>query len=98
LNLGVIYQQLGQYDKAVVETKEALRLVPRAATYGNLAFEYIAIDKLNDAEKLLRQAQGEGFDGIDIRGNLYLLASGKVTLKGWSNNSPGRRGASETKM
>ena len=70
LNLGVIYQQLGQYDKAVVETKEALRLVPRAATYGNLAFEYIAIDKLNDAEKLLRQAQGEGFDGIEVHASL----------------------------
>ena len=26
LNLGVIYQQLGQYDKAVVETEESLRL------------------------------------------------------------------------
>jgi tetratricopeptide (TPR) repeat protein len=74
INLGVIYQQLGQYDKAVIETKEALRLVRRATTYGNLAFEYIALDKLNDAEKLLRQAQVEGFDGIDIRGTLYLLA------------------------
>ncbi len=82
LNLGVIYQQLGQYDKAVVETTEALRLVPRATTYGNLAFEYIALDKLNDAENLLRRAQAEHFDGIDIRGNLYLLAFRRGDIKG----------------
>jgi len=74
LNLGVIYQQLGQYDKAVVETKESLRLTPRTTAYGNLAFEYIALNRLNDAQNLLREAQAKSFDGIDIRGNLYLLA------------------------
>jgi serine/threonine protein kinase/Flp pilus assembly protein TadD len=74
LNLGVIYQQLGQYDKAVVETEEALRLMPRATAYGNLAFEYIALDRLGNAEKVLRDAQAKGFDGLYIRGNLYLVA------------------------
>ena len=42
LNLGVIYQQLGRYDKAVVETKESLLLAPTTTGYGNLAFEYIS--------------------------------------------------------
>src|ERR1700733_14945927 len=74
LNLGVIYQQLGQYDKSVVETKEALRLKPTTTGYGNLSFEYIALNRLDDAEKVLREAQAKGFDGLYIRGNLYLLA------------------------
>jgi len=74
LNLGVVYQQLGQYDKAVVETKEALRLAPTTTGYGNLSFEYIALNWLDDAEKVLREAQAKGFDGLYIRGNLYLLA------------------------
>jgi serine/threonine protein kinase/Tfp pilus assembly protein PilF len=74
LNLGVIYQQLGQYGKSVVETKEALRLKPTTTGYGNLSFEYIALNRLDDAEKVLREAQGKGFDGLYIRGNLYLLA------------------------
>ena len=82
LNLGVIYQQLGQYDKAVVETKEALRLTPRTTVYGNLAFDYIALDRLDDAENLLREAQTKGFDGLDIRGNLYLLAFRRGDSKG----------------
>ncbi|HTC74027.1 MAG TPA: serine/threonine-protein kinase [Edaphobacter sp.] len=82
LNLGVIYQQLGQYDKAVVETQEALRLKPTATGYGNLSFEYIALDRLDDAEKVLREAQAKGFDGLDIRGNLYLLAFRRGDSKG----------------
>jgi eukaryotic-like serine/threonine-protein kinase len=82
LNLGVIYQQLGQYDKSVVETKEALRLKPTTTGYGNLSFEYIALNRLDDAEKVLREAQGKGFDGLYIRGNLYLLAFRHVDRKG----------------
>jgi tetratricopeptide (TPR) repeat protein len=82
LNLGVIYQQLGQYDKAVVETQEALRLAPTATGYGNLSFEYIALDRLDDAEKILREARAKGFDGLDIRGNLYLLAFRRGDRKG----------------
>jgi eukaryotic-like serine/threonine-protein kinase len=73
LNLGVVYQQLGQYDKAVVETEKAAKLAPSATAYGNLAFEYIALNRLEDADKVLQQAQASGFDGMDIRGNLYLL-------------------------
>jgi serine/threonine protein kinase len=82
LNLGVIYQQLGQYDKAVAATKESLQLAPRAAAYGNLAFEYIALDRLDDAESVSREAQAKGFDGLYIRGNLYLLAFRRGDSKG----------------
>jgi tetratricopeptide (TPR) repeat protein len=82
LNLGVIYQQLGQNEKAVVETQESLRLDPTATGYGNLAFEYIALDRLDDAEKVLQEAQAKGFDGLYIRGNLYLVAFRRGDRKG----------------
>ena len=73
LNLGVVYQQLGQYGKAVVETEQAQRLAPTATGYGNLAFEYIALNRLDEAEKVLQRARSSDFDGFDIRANLYLL-------------------------
>ena len=53
-----------------------------ATGYGNLAFEYIALNRLDDAEKVLRQAQASGFDGLDIRANLYLLAFRRGDSKG----------------
>jgi tetratricopeptide (TPR) repeat protein len=82
LNLGFAYQQLGRHDKAVVETEEAQRLAPTATGYGNLAFEYIALDRLDDAENVLRQARATGLDGLDVRANLYLLAFRRGNSKG----------------
>jgi serine/threonine protein kinase/Flp pilus assembly protein TadD len=82
LNLGVVYQQLGQYDKAVAETQEALQLAPTTTAYGNLSSEYIALNRLDDAEKMLRGAQAKGFDGLYIRGDLYLLAFRRDDKKG----------------
>jgi len=95
LNLGVVYQQLGQYDKAVVETEEAQRLAPTATGYGNLAFEYIALNRLDDSDKVLQRAQSSNFDGIDIRANLYLLYFLRGNITGmekqlaWAAGRPG---------
>ncbi len=77
-----MYQQLGQYDRAVVETEEAQRLAPTATGYGNLAFEYIALNRLDDADKVLQRAQSKDFDGLDIRANLYLLSFLRGNSKG----------------
>jgi eukaryotic-like serine/threonine-protein kinase len=95
LNLGVVYQQLGQYGKAVVQTEEAQRLAPTATGYGNLAFEYIALNRLDGAERVLQRAQSSGFDGLDIRANLYLLSFLRDNSKGmeqqlaWAAGRPG---------
>ena len=95
LNLGVVYQQLGRYDKAVVDTEEAQRLAPTATGYGNLAFEYIALNRLDDAENVLQRAQSKGFDGLDIRANVYLLSFLRGNSEGmeqqlaWAAGRPG---------
>ena len=82
LNLGVVYQQLGRYDKAVVETEQAQRLAPTTTGYGNLAFEYIALNRLDDADKVLQGAQSKDFEGLDIRASLYLLSFLRGNSKG----------------
>ncbi len=59
-----------------------MQLAPSTTAYSNLSIEYIAQDKLDDAEKVLREAQAKGFDGLYIRGNLYLLAFRRGDNKG----------------
>jgi eukaryotic-like serine/threonine-protein kinase len=74
-NLGVLYQNLGQYDKALEEFREALRLVPDdALTYGNLVISYICLNRLQEAAATAEEARAENFDSADLRLYLYELS------------------------
>ena len=54
---GIIYPVLGKYDKAVEEGKKTIALNPDfAITYDTLAMSYQALDRLVDAENILRRA------------------------------------------
>ncbi|MGB9362937.1 MAG: serine/threonine-protein kinase, partial [Candidatus Sulfotelmatobacter sp.] len=51
VNLGVIYSALGQYDKAIAETEIQQRLEPSIVGYGNLAGDYVNVNRLKDARQ-----------------------------------------------
>ena len=71
-NLGNIYGQLGQYEKAAVETQESLRLEPNAVNgYGNLAQNYLALNRPDDAKKAIEEAQGRHLDGDFLHWTIY---------------------------
>ncbi|MGA8868871.1 MAG: serine/threonine-protein kinase, partial [Candidatus Sulfotelmatobacter sp.] len=71
VNLGVIYSALGQYDKAIAETEIQQRMEPSIVGYGNLAGNYINVNRIKDARQTLQEAQQKNFDGLTIRGDLY---------------------------
>jgi eukaryotic-like serine/threonine-protein kinase len=73
-NLGLLYSTFAQYDKAVAETQEQLRIEPTLPGYGNLASDYIQLNRIKDSQDVLQQAQANGFDGFIIRSNLYTVA------------------------
>jgi eukaryotic-like serine/threonine-protein kinase len=73
-NLGSLYANLGQYEKATAETEAALRLEPTRTSYGNLASVYINLNRLKDARQMIQEAQQKNFDDLTIRGDLYSLA------------------------
>jgi serine/threonine protein kinase/tetratricopeptide (TPR) repeat protein len=57
-DLAVIDVGLGQYDRAVTYTLEALRLEPNMTlAYANLAQCYLALNRLDDAKKAIEQAR-----------------------------------------
>jgi serine/threonine protein kinase/tetratricopeptide (TPR) repeat protein len=96
-NLGFLYTELGQYDKAIAETETTQRLEPTIAGYSNLASVYISVNRLKEARQTLLDAQQKNFDGFNIRANLYVLAflSGDTAEMdrevAWSAGRPGEQ-------
>jgi len=64
VNLGVIYYFLGQYDKSILEQSEALRRSPTGAiNYGNLALDYLCVNRVDDAVRVLEEARARKLGG-----------------------------------
>ena len=97
LNLGVVYQTLGQYDKSLAEFREAIRLSPaESLSFGNLVIAYIHLKRLDEAQATAKEALAEGLDSGDLRLYLYQLAFLENDLPGmaaqvaWSLGKPGK--------
>jgi tetratricopeptide (TPR) repeat protein len=94
-NLCVLYSDFGQYDKALSEAQESLRIEPSRSTYGNLANIDLILNKLDDAEKAFQEAQANNIDGLDIRGDKYTFAFLRKDTQGmeqqmaWAAGRPG---------
>jgi tetratricopeptide (TPR) repeat protein len=74
-NLGMIYGYLGQYDKAVEEIQDAVRLNPDSAVgYTNLVSDYAALDRLNDAKEIYRRALDRKLENPLLHLNRYGVA------------------------
>ncbi len=73
-NLGFLYANLGQYEKAIAETEAGLQLEPTRGAYGNLAGLYINVNRLQAAGKTIQEARQKNFDDLTIRSDLYSLA------------------------
>jgi serine/threonine protein kinase/tetratricopeptide (TPR) repeat protein len=73
-NLGFIYSELGQYEKALTETQESQHLEPNLIGYTNLAGIYLALNRTDDAEKMIEQAQERKFEGDLLHSTIYQLA------------------------
>ncbi len=95
-NLGVNYSYLGQYDKAVEPTKEAIRLEPdEVLPYGNLGEFYMGLNRLDEAKATFDQAHARGLDDPNLRQGIYILAFLQNDVPGmqqqlaWAAGKPG---------
>ena len=66
-NLLMVYEILGDYDKALPAAKEALRLAPDSpATYSDLVSVYIYLDRLEDAKATAKEALAHNLDSTGL--------------------------------
>lgn len=72
--LGNVYDNLGQYEKALDEAREALRLDPSdPLNYAYLADSYLMLNRLGEARNVFQEAERKGFVAA-LHGERYELA------------------------
>src|SRR4029077_2503404 len=73
-NLSFIYGNLGDYDKALAASQEALTLSPGSGlSYTNLAVGYLTVNRLDEARATAQEAQAHNLDNPANHLILYLI-------------------------
>jgi tetratricopeptide (TPR) repeat protein len=97
LNLGVIYQTLGQYEKSLSEFREAVRLGPsESLNVGNLVIALIRLNRFDEARAAANEALSKNLDSLDLRLYLYQLAflkndsASMAQQVSWASGKPGK--------
>jgi DNA-binding winged helix-turn-helix (wHTH) protein/tetratricopeptide (TPR) repeat protein len=71
-NLGIIYSQLGDYDKAIGAFEKAVRIGPATGNrYANLVNGYLQLKRVDQALATVHEAQANKIDSPEIHVNLY---------------------------
>jgi eukaryotic-like serine/threonine-protein kinase len=73
-NLGLVYSDQGQYEKAKEVARQAVRLAPDTDNYSNLANYTLALQRFDEARQSIHEAQARRLDNVTLRNALYALA------------------------
>ncbi len=74
-NLGFISGNLGNWERASQEDREAMRLEPNdEVTYLNLGSDYAALNQLDEAEAVYKEAEQRKLEGENLLSARYSLA------------------------
>jgi DNA-binding winged helix-turn-helix (wHTH) protein/Tfp pilus assembly protein PilF len=89
----------GQNDEGLAESREELRLNPTAEGYFDLLCSYMSLDRLDEAQSTVEEAQAKNFDSLFLRVLLYQLrflqndAAGMSQQVAWAASKPGAEDA-----
>jgi eukaryotic-like serine/threonine-protein kinase len=96
---GAIYPVIGQYEKAVEEAREALRLKPEnPVSYAFLIFNYVSLNRLDDAKAAYQQALDRKVKSLFFNFGRYQIAFLQNDATGMSEQvakSAGQPGAED---
>jgi serine/threonine protein kinase/tetratricopeptide (TPR) repeat protein len=73
-NLGIVYAQQGQYEKATEAGKQGAGIEPKVVDYENLANYALALQRFDEARQFIHDAQARKFDDYAMHSALYALA------------------------
>jgi eukaryotic-like serine/threonine-protein kinase len=74
-NLGTLFASQGQYEKAAEVTRQELQLAPdRAYRYVNLANYSLALQRFDEARRMIDEARARRVDDLALHNALYAVA------------------------
>ena len=74
-DLSLIYAQIGEYQKALAEAQEARRRDPTSGRfYATQTFAYLILNRFDEAQTTVEEAQAKNLDSPELRFTLYMLA------------------------
>jgi eukaryotic-like serine/threonine-protein kinase len=73
-NLGTVYSDQGQYEKAAEVTRQALRVAPDENYYDDLVNVTLALQRFDEAQQSIHEAQARKLHSFIQRNALYALA------------------------
>jgi serine/threonine protein kinase/tetratricopeptide (TPR) repeat protein len=74
-NLGSVYQQLGQYERAIELQRQAIAMNPDAVNaYESLANENMVVQRFDEARQVIADAHKQGLEDYVLRMGQYALA------------------------
>jgi serine/threonine protein kinase/Flp pilus assembly protein TadD len=94
-NLGSVYRNLGLYEKALAEFREANRLNSDGLSYANLVNSYLRLNRLDEARSVANEARVKKLDSARLHLRLYQLAflqndaAGMTQQVVWAADMPG---------
>ena len=81
-NLALKYNELGQFDKALEQARESIRLNPNSASgYSLSAAAFVGLNRFDEAKQIIGQALAQKLETTAMHRTLYRIASvqGDVT-------------------
>ncbi|MGA7929160.1 MAG: tetratricopeptide repeat protein, partial [Candidatus Sulfotelmatobacter sp.] len=74
-NLGIVYAEQGQYEKAAEITRQGIPVAPnRVEAYSTLGNNAIALQHFDDTQQIIHEAQARKLNDVVMRNALYALA------------------------
>jgi eukaryotic-like serine/threonine-protein kinase len=72
--LNEAYYNLGQYEKALAQAQEAVRLNPNASAYDSLITTYLPLNRFDEARHWSDDAKSKGFQSPDLSEDSYRIS------------------------
>jgi eukaryotic-like serine/threonine-protein kinase len=94
-NLGVVFGNIGDYEKALASAQQAFRINPSGLNYSNLVSSFISLNRFEEARAMAEEAQAKKLDSGNLHSALYTLAflrsdrAGMTQQATWAAGKPG---------